>query len=403
MKVKISPSRLCGEVSAPPSKSFAHRMMICAALARGESVIKGISDSEDMLATLDCIEALGARYEKRGDAVTITGREGLTPENAVLRCRESGSTLRFMIPPALTGAKVRFEGTPRLLERGIGIYEQLLGDKGIEIEKDPAGITMKGALKSGEYTLRGDVSSQFVTGLLFDLPLLSGDSVITVLPPVESRAYIDISCAVLKSFGIKITETEPNRFFVSGGQEYRAQTAAVEGDWSNAAALYAFNSVGGSVKVNGLNAESIQGDRVCLEYLRALEAPEAVLDISNCPDLGPVLFAAAAAKGHGAVFTGTRRLRIKESDRALVMADCLSHFGIETVLGENSVRILQGTLHAPDIALSSHNDHRIVMALTLLMSITGGVIENAQAVSKSYPDFFRVLASLGLEATDEAQ
>ena len=403
MKVKISPSRLCGEVSAPPSKSFAHRMMICAALAHGESVIKGISDSEDMLATLDCIEALGARYEKRDDTVTITGRAGLTPENAVFRCRESGSTLRFMIPSALTGANVRFEGTPRLLERGIGIYEQLLGEKGIEIEKDPAGITMKGALKSGEYTLRGDVSSQFVTGLLFALPLLSGDSVITVLPPVESRAYIDISCAVLKSFGIKITETEPNRFFVFGGQEYRTQTTAVEGDWSNAAALYAFNSVGGSVKVNGLNAESIQGDRVCLEYLRALEASEAVLDISNCPDLGPVLFAAAAAKGNGAVFTGTHRLRIKESDRALVMSDCLSHFGIETVLGENSVRILPGTLHAPETALSSHNDHRIVMALALLMSITGGTIENAQAVSKSYPDFFGVLTSLGLEVTDEAQ
>ncbi len=402
MKVRISPSRLCGEVTAPPSKSFAHRMMICAALARGESVISGISDSEDMLATLDCIEALGAGYKRCGDTVAITGRAGAVPANAVFRCRESGSTLRFMIPPALTGARVRFEGTPRLLERGIGIYERLLGGKGIEIEKDPGGITMKGALKSGEYTLRGDVSSQFVTGLLFALPLLSGDSVITVLPPVESRAYIDLSRAVLKGFGIKISENGSNRFLVPGGQEYRTQTAAVEGDWSNAAALYAFNSVGGSVRVSGLNADSLQGDRICLEYLKALEAPEAVLDISDCPDLGPVLFAAAAAKGHGAVFTGTHRLSIKESDRAAVMADCLSHFGVETVTEENSVHILPGVLHAPEIALSSHNDHRIVMALALLMSITGGTIENAQAVSKSYPDFFGALGSLGLETEYEA-
>lgn len=167
MKVKISPSRLCGEISAPPSKSYAHRLMICAALAEGESTIHGISESEDMLATLDCIAALGARYEKLGDTVKICGKTGKTPEGAVLRCRESGSTLRFMIPPALTGGRVRFEGTPRLLERGVGIYEQLLGDKGIEIKKDSGGIEFFGALTAGEYVLRGDVSSQFITGLLF--------------------------------------------------------------------------------------------------------------------------------------------------------------------------------------------------------------------------------------------
>ena len=203
MKVKISPSRLAGEICAPPSKSYAHRLMICAALAEGESTIRGISESEDMLATLDCIAALGAKYEKIGDTVKICGKTGKTPEGAVLRCRESGSTLRFMIPPALTGGRVRFEGTPRLLERGIGIYEQLLGGKGIEIKKDSGGIEFSGALTAGEYVLRGDVSSQFITGLLFALPLLDGDSVIKILPPVESRAYIDITAAALGSFGRK--------------------------------------------------------------------------------------------------------------------------------------------------------------------------------------------------------
>lgn len=402
MKVKISPSRLAGEICAPPSKSYAHRLMICAALAEGESTIRGISESEDMLATLDCIAALGAKYEKIGDTVKICGKTGKTPEGAVLRCRESGSTLRFMIPPALTGGRVRFEGTPRLLERGVGIYEQLLGDKGIEIKKDSGGIEFSGALTAGEYVLRGDVSSQFITGLLFALPLLDGDSVIKILPPVESRAYIDITAAALGSFGIKIAEHKKNTFAVPGGQRYAAGDKTVEGDWSNAAALEAFNLIGGKVNVNGLNENSIQGDRVCLEYFRELAKPGAELDISNCPDLGPVLFALAAALGNGARFTGTRRLRIKESDRAAVMAQELEAFGIETELHENSVTIKPGKISAPDRELSSHNDHRIVMALTLLCSITGGVIDGAQAVRKSYPNYFDALKNLGLEAEYEA-
>ncbi len=377
-------------------------MLICAALAEGESRISGISESEDMLATLDCIEALGASYDKCGDTVTLSGRPGKTPEGAVLRCRESGSTLRFMIPLALTGARVRFEGTTRLLERGIGIYEELLGGKGIEITKDDLGIEFCGALTAGKYVLRGDVSSQFVSGLLFVLPTLSEDSVIRVLPPVESRAYIDITLGVLRSFGIEINEPEPNVFTVRGCQKYTAGEKNVEGDWSNAAALEAFNFIGGSVRVTGLCNDSIQGDRVCLEYFEKLRTPGAKLDISNCPDLGPVLFALAAAQGQGAVFTGTRRLRIKESDRAAVMADVLAHFGIETELYENEVIIKPGALKAPERTLSAHNDHRIVMAETLLCSITGGVIDGVQAVRKSYPNYFADLGSLGLEAENEA-
>lgn len=402
MKLKIRPSRLCGEVKAPPSKSYAHRMLICAALADGESRIHGISESEDMLATLDCIKALGAEYEKRGDTVTVTGRSGRTPEGAVFRCRESGSTLRFMIPLSLTGASVRFEGTERLLERGVGIYEQLLGEKGVVIKKDGRGIGLRGGLAAGDYVLRGDVSSQFVTGLLFALPEKRGKSTIRVLPPVESRAYIDITLAVLRAFGIEISEPEKNLFLIPGGQRYRAGDRQVEGDWSNSAALAAFNFIGGSVSVTGLNHDSIQGDRVCLEYFERLMTPGAVLDISDCPDLGPVLFALAAALGHGAQFTGTRRLRIKESDRAAVMAQELSAFGAEAELSDNSVLIRPGELRAPSRVLSAHNDHRIVMALTLLCSLTGGVIDGVQAVRKSYPGYIDELVSLGLGAEYEA-
>ncbi len=402
MKLKISPSRLCGEIKAPPSKSCAHRMLICAALAGGDSRISGISGSEDMLATLDCIEALGARYEKNGGTVTVRGRRGKTPEGAVLRCRESGSTLRFMIPPALTGARVRFEGTARLLERGVGIYEELLGQKGIEIKKDGDGIELCGALKPGDYVMRGDVSSQFATGLLFALPLLEGGSTLRLLPPVESRAYIDITLETVRSFGIEVTEPEKNLFLIPGGQSYTPSDRTVEGDWSNAAALEAFNLTGGSVRVTGLRQDSVQGDRVCLEYFEKLRTPGAVLDISNCPDLGPVLFALAAATGKGAAFTGTRRLRIKESDRAAAMAQEMSAFGIETELSDNGAVIRPGRLRAPSRELSAHNDHRIVMALTLLCACTGGTIDGVQAVRKSYPDYFDDLVSLGLEAEYEA-
>ena len=283
------------------------------------------------------------------------------------------------------------------MERGVGIYEDIFSEKGVSIKKASGSIELSGRLTSGEYTFRGDVSSQFVTGLLFALPLLEGGSVVRVLPPVESRAYIDVTVAVLRSFGIEVIESPANTFNIAGGQRYLRRSMSVEGDWSNAAALFALNSLGGSVCVTGLNMDSIQGDRVCLELLERLKSPNAVIDISNCPDLGPVLFAAAAASGVGAVFTGTRRLRIKESDRAAVMAQELRKFGVEARVLENSVVIEPGRLQSPRESLSGHNDHRIVMALSLLASAVGGVIDGAEAVRKSYPEFFEVLRKLGAE------
>lgn len=397
MDVTIRPGTARGTVKAPPSKSYAHRLLICAALADGESAIEGIADSEDMRATLGCVSALGREYGLIGGSAVIYRREKDIREAPVFPCRESGSTLRFFIPIslALCGGGT-FTGTERLMQRGIGVYEELLGGKGIEIKKDAGSVSLHGGLRPGEYTLRGDVSSQFVSGLLFALPLLDGDSVIRVLPPVESRAYIDITIAALRAFGVEIEEAEKNTFHIKGGQSCAARSARVEGDWSNAAALLAFNALGGEVMVTGLNDDSLQGDRVCAEYLRRLEEPGAELELSGCPDLGPVLFAAAAAK-HGARFTGTRRLRIKESDRAQAMADELIKFGIRTEIKENSVTIFPGKLRAPREKLSAHNDHRIAMALSLLASITGGTIEGAECEKKSYPDFFGTLEELGLE------
>lgn len=398
MNVKITPSVPCGKVKAPPSKSYAHRLLICAALARGNSVISGISESEDMLAALDCISSLGVSYEKNGDRVTVHGADS-AEKNACFSCRESGNTLRFLIPVALARTeRAVFKGTERLMQRGIGIYEKMFAEKGIKTEKSKDTLTFTGKLTPGEYEMPGNISSQFASGLLFALPLLDGDSVLRVLPPVESRPYIDITLDAVSRFGIKIEERESNVFYIKGSQHYINRDESVEGDWSNAASIAAFSALGADVALTGVNHDSIQGDRICLEHLRALENRDAEIDISNCPDLGPVLFAVAAALG-GARFTGTKRLRIKESDRASAMAEELEKFGIKTDVEENSVIVYNGKLKAPCEKLDSHNDHRIVMAMTLLASLVGGEIENAEAVNKTYPDYFKDMSGIGLEVS----
>lgn len=408
MRAIIKPSCLSGNVYAPPSKSYAHRMMICAALADGYGTVEEISESEDMLATMDCIKALGAdcrlacgRLEVKGIYSTDTESNIShgSKQGIVFPCRESGSTLRFFIPiaAALFNSCV-FKGTQRLMERGIGVYEHIFEKQGITCRRTSDGIYINGRIKSGLYEIPGNISSQFVSGLLFALPLLDGQSTIRVLPPVESRAYIDITISVLGKYGIAIEEPEPNTFAVAGGQRYHADCANVEGDWSNAANLFALNAVGvgKSIEVYGLSDESLQGDRICKEYFKALDSKGSITDISNCPDLGSILFAVAAAK-HGGVFTGTRRLRIKESDRAAAMADELEKFGIKVTVEENSVTVASGELHSPKSVLCGHNDHRIVMALSVLACIVGGEISGAEAIKKSFPDFFEVLEALGAE------
>lgn len=395
MKAEIYSCRASGTITAPPSKSFAHRMMICAALAEGTSVIDGISGGEDMLATLDCITAAGAKCNLSGSRLTIEGTGGRFDGFPEFHCRESGSTLRFFLPTALSaGNGGTFFGSPRLLERGIDVYEKLFAQKSISLSKGEK-ITVSGKLVPGEYTLPGNVSSQFVSGLLFALPLLDGNSTVKIIPPVESRAYIDITAAVERQFGVEITEAEENIFSIKGNQRFKALNTSVEGDWSNAAFLFALNALGGSVTVEGLDENSLQGDRICLELFKKLEASDAEVDVSGCPDLAPILFAVAAAK-HGARFTGTARLKIKESDRACVMAEELAKFGVKCTVNENDVTVGSG-ISAPTCELCGHNDHRIVMALSVLLTLTGGTVNDASAVKKSYPDFFEALAALGTE------
>ena len=397
MKAIIEKSVAFGKVAAPPSKSYAHRMLICSALANGTSTITGIAPSQDILATLDCLSTMGVKHTLKEDKATIHGSYKIY-ENQVLRyqCRQSGSTIRFFIPIALAlGGVCEFYGSERLLSRGFDIYFDICNKQNIKYETFNDKIVFNGKLKPDNFFVRGDVSSQFITGLLFALPLLNKDSTITITTKLESAQYIDITLDVLKTFGIEI-KRENNTFFIKGNQSYVPTDAVVEADASNAAFLDAFNYIGGKTCVEGVNKNTHQPDGIYKELFEMMNNGTPTIDISNCPDLGPILFALAGVK-NGAHFTGTRRLKIKESDRANAMATELKKFEIVTDVYENDVIVHKSTPKKPNEVLFGYDDHRIVMALSIISTLFGAEIENAQAVAKSFPDFFDVLTSLQIK------
>lgn len=397
MKVKILPSKTSGEVSAPPSKSFAHRYLIGSVLSRGKCVIKNIADSDDISATLSCIEQLGGSVTKDGNIVTVIPTNEKQIENAVFDCKESGSTLRFFIPVVLaTGAKnCTFSGSERLLARGIKEYEKLFENSDVTIKSDEKSIEVNGTLSAGNYEISGEVSSQYTTGMLFALSVLDGKSTLKITGNAESRAYVDMTIKVLKDFVADIAEPEKNFFEINGKGRLSPGEFTVEGDWSNAAFLIALSRLLGTISVSGLNENSVQGDRFSSVAFDALDGENAEIDLKDCPDLAPILFAYAAYK-NGGRFTNTRRLRVKESDRANVMAEELKKFGANIKVYENSVEIEKTQLKQPIVPLCGHNDHRIVMALSVLAAVFGAEIDGAEAVNKSYPDFFRVIKKAGV-------
>ena len=397
MKVKILPSKTSGEVSAPPSKSFAHRYLIGSVLSRGKCVIKNVADSDDISATLSCIEQLGGSVTKDGNIVTVIPTNEKQIENAVFDCKESGSTLRFFIPVVLaTGAKnCTFSGSERLLARGIKEYEKLFKNSDVKINSDEKSIEINGKISAGNYEISGEVSSQYTTGMLFALSRLSGKSTLKITGNAESRAYVDMTIKVLKDFGADIAEPEKNFFEINGKGRLSPGEFTVEGDWSNAAFLVALSRLLGTISVSGLNENSVQGDRFSSVAFDALDGENAEIDLKDCPDLAPILFAYAAYK-NGGKFINTRRLMVKESDRANVMAEELKKFGANVKVYENSVEIEKTQLKQPIVPLCGHNDHRIVMALSVLAAVFGAEIDGAEAVNKSYPDFFRVIKKAGV-------
>lgn len=395
MKAIFEKGMLNGTVKAPPSKSMAHRLLICAALNQGESVITGVEYSEDILATLDCLKAFGTDIKTCGDAVTVNSMNFLKAASPHLNARESGSTLRFLLPFAwLCGGEAVIEASGRLLERPLDVYEDIAKEYGFKLKKTDV-LTTSGTLKSGHYTVRGDISSQFISGLAFALSCIPHESTITITEPFESRPYVEMTVAALKLFGKAITFTD-NSINISGGNSGKPVSCriAVEGDWSNGAFLDVFNFLGGNVCVKLLNDDSLQGDKIYREYFKKLDNGTPTLDLSDCPDLAPVLIALAVAKS-GARFRGTRRLSAKESDRGKAMAQELLKFGVTLDLGENEITVPNGKISAPNAILSGHNDHRIVMALSTLLTVTGGEIDGVEAVSKSFPSYFETIKKLG--------
>lgn len=396
MIVKIAKSTACGRVVAPPSKSMAHRYLICGALSGG-SLITGVDFSEDIKATLSCLEALGAKIRISGSTVEIGELDiNKKPPSTELFCNESGSTLRFLIPLCLLfGEKMTVSGTERLMQRSLAVYEDMCRSQSLLFLQGNTSVTLKGRLSPGKYSVRGDISSQFISGLMFALPLLKTDSMIDITGVLESGSYLSLTAKALADFGVRVTKMDENTLYIKGGQSYKKRELKVEGDYSNAAFFDALNTVGGNVTVAGLSNNSVQGDAVYRKLFAKIIRGCPVIDISDCPDLGPVLMAAAAAN-KGAYFTGTRRLRIKESDRGAAMAEELAKFGCKVEVGDNTIKVNEAQLKTPVLPLSGHNDHRIVMALSILCTLTGGEIYGAEAVAKSFPDFFVRLASLGV-------
>ncbi|MBO5879904.1 MAG: 3-phosphoshikimate 1-carboxyvinyltransferase [Clostridia bacterium] len=401
MRVKIEKGIASGSITAPPSKSISHRLLIAAALAEGESIIRSVSDCEDVIATMECLGALGVECYRVGNDVIVNGKAAcdMIPTQPLF-ARESGSTLRFLIPIALsTGKATVFRGAEGLMKRPMTVYEELAREKNFTYINDGNSIIVNGKLRGGEYTLAGNVSSQFISGLLFALPTARSDSYIKILPPIESRSYIELTMSALRKFGIKTEWIDENTIYVPKNQRYVPCDVTVEGDYSGAAFPAAFNLFGGKVEIGGLFEDSLQGDSVFMKYYDMLRRGVPTIHIGDCPDLGPIMFAIAAAK-NGGIFTGTKRLKIKESDRAAAMAEELKKFGTNVSVYDDTVVIYPASFKAPEEALMGHNDHRIIMSLSVLCTLVGGEILGAEAVSKSYPAFFTDMRALGISVEE---
>lgn len=406
MNVTITPGPLSGAVTPPPSKSQAHRLLIAAALADGESTITNVGRSQDIEATVNCLEELGAGFSWAGSTVTVRGM-GANPMSPLRRmacprlaCGESGSTLRFLIPVALAvrGGGI-FTGRGRLMERPLKPYFDLFDEKGIFYEQKDGQLTVAGMLTPGEYRLPGDVSSQFFTGLLFALPLLNGPSAIIPTTPLESEGYIKMTLQAMGQFGVEmpVTMSLPPQYHPRGNQTYRAADAEVEADWSQAAFWYAAMYLW-DVDVQGMNPHSSQGDRVMADYFDQFFMWADSFDVSGCPDLAPPLAVMAALRGMGHTrLVNAARLRIKESDRLASITAVLSALGADVEEGPDFLKITGKERLAGGVEVDSFNDHRIAMmaAISATRCNHPVTINGAECVAKSYPNFWEEFEQLG--------
>ena len=402
MNMTITPAVLKGTVTPPPSKSQAHRLIIAAALSDGFCKLSNVDLSEDIQATLRCMRTLDADASADGTIIRgadlVDGHEEPAPE--VMDCGESGSTLRFLIPVALAlkgGGK--FTGHGRLMERPQEPYFALFREKGIFYEQKDGVLTVEGKLTAGVYTLPGNVSSQFITGLLYALPLLEGDSRIELTTDLESRGYVDMTLDALKRFGVTAEYDGKRTFHVPGNQYYQHQNLAIEADWSNAAFWYGAKFLGCPVEIGGLDQASVQGDRAIAGFYEQMGgAGRLELDVSQCPDLVPPLAAMAALRaGETTAIVNAGRLRIKESDRLATVTEVLNALGAQVEEHEDHLVIHGREKLAGGVTVFGHNDHRIAMmaAIAAIRCEKPVTIIGAECVKKSYPRFWEDYEALG--------
>ena len=409
MHVKVFPTSLHGHIEAYGSKSLSHRYLICASLSKEPSTIVGLSESEDVTATIKALEAFDVKIEnhqvKNDDPKVVFHH---------IDAKESGSTLRFMIPYAmLFHEEITIDGSESLRKRPIDAYQDVFRNKAVKFKSLKGSglpIEVKGKLKGGYYKIRGDISSQFISGMMMVLPTLKSDSVIEIEGDLVSKPYIDLTIDVLKQFGVEIIEVLPF-YYIKKNQTYHPVHIKVEGDYSHAANFMVAGCLGNEIKISNLNPTSIQGDKKIIDILKEMGAniqwegldlvvkhsklKGTQIDLKDIPDLGPILFVAAAFSKGETVFTNYERLRLKESDRVHAMEKALLSLGVEFKINKNEIRIKGKDMILGGLTLDGCSDHRIVMALSVLSCYTEApnMISDFKAISKSYPKFFDDLKS----------
>ncbi len=409
MKI-IKADKLVGELSPPPSKSVLHRYIIASSLAKGISKIENISFSEDIIATIEAMKKLGAKIEQKDNYLLIDGSDTFKNlnENIEIDCNESGSTLRFLFPLSIVEEnKVLFKGRGKLFKRPMTPYFENFEKYKIKhsyINENE--ILLEGKLKAGIYEIDGNISSQFITGLLFSLPLLEGESKIIINGKLESSNYIDISLDCLSKFGIKIINNSYQEFIIEGNQSYRVGNYRTEADYSQAAFFLVANAIGSKIKINDLSENSLQGDKKIIDFISEIDKWSSkdtlILDGSETPDIIPILSLKAAVSGKKIEIVNVERLRIKESDRLKATVEELSKINFDLIEKKDSILInsrenFKVNKNEKIVSLSSHSDHRIAMMIAIAATCYDGeiLLDNLDCVKKSYPNFWEVFLSLG--------
>lgn len=421
MKITIYPGTSRGAVTVPPSKSLAHRAIICAALAQGTSRIKNINYSQDILATINGLRHLGAEITCEQDVLIVKGGISYAALTEAVHCNESGSTLRFLIPLfALREDRTVFTGDGRLLQRPQTIYQEIFTKQGLLYEQNPENITIQGKLKPGNFTVPGNISSQFISGLLFALPLLEADSVISILPPFESQSYLKLTLDLLEKYGIDILQKDKLTFVIPGKQSYQPCDYRVEGDYSQAAFWAVLSAINSPILCQGITPDTHQGDKAILDILQQCGAKVILkdaeltvtgenligseIDLADCPDLGPILMVLALfCKGNTRIYHA-KRLRYKESDRIAAMEAELKKLGVEITSTEDEIFIMPKIEYTANNQIETHGDHRIAMAMAIAATKckTPVTISHGEVVEKSYPNFWEHLENLGIQVERHA-